>query len=437
MNGRNLAVLGLACAAVWPVMAQELESPLVGESLSEAVREGDPILVLRPRFTWVDQDGQPDNTQWGSLRTQLGWQTLEYRGFKLTAELIDVRRFASENIIDYRNSPAYTGGSYVYSPVPPYTTFNLYGNYGPGYYPLVADPQATDINRLHLDYVGLPATTLRVGRQVVRIDNQRFIGDYDFGQMPQLLDGASVASHVVPRTEITYGYFWRVRNAYDVQWKTSINAATARFEAAPALKLAGYGFFQNQAQTGSVTGFNDNSTRILGGRAWGSFYLPWDLELLYIAEAAQQSNFAGGDPRIDAKYYRLGGGLGIKQGFVRVDWERLGSNNGLYGFQTPLGSTQFFTGRADIFATTPPQGLEDLRASLAGQLWRLVLRLDYHRFHSDYKDWDLGHEWDFALDLAITSRLTAGVVYADYRAGEPPRGYPDTRKFWLTVAFVY
>lgn len=423
-----------AWAAAWSATAQELDSPLVAVTPGEALRHGKPILVLRPRFTWVDQAGQPEKTYWGSLRTQVGWQTLEYHAFKLTAELIDVRRFGSQNMIPYGASPAVSNGTAGYTG----PGGNLYGSYGPGYYPLVADPQATDVNRLHLDYVGLPATTIRLGRQVVRMDNQRFLGDYDFGQMPQLLDGVRATTDALPRTQMTYGYFWRVRNAYEVEWKTSINAATLHFTVVPsALKLGGYALFQNQAQTGSVTGFTDNSNRVLGARAWGIVPLTDKLSLLYVGEAAQQRDFAGGDPRIRANYYRVGGGLGVAKGYFRVDWEKLSSNSGQYGFQTPLGSTQMFLGRVNMFASTPPQGLEDLRARLGVQVWKLSARLDYHRFHSDWNDWDLGHEWDVALDFAFTRRLSASAVYGDYRAGGPQYGFPDTQKFWLTLAFAY
>jgi len=152
---------------------------------------------------------------------------------------------------------------------------------------------------------------------------------------------------------------------------------------------------------------------------------------------AQQRDFAGGDPRIRADYYRFAGGLAIKQGFARLSWEKLSSNNGQYGFQTPLGSTQLFTGRVDMFQTTPLTGLEDLRASLGASFWKLTARLDYHKFQTDFADRDLGHEWDFALDFTITPQWSASVVYGDYRAGAPQTNFPDTQKFWFTVAFVY
>jgi hypothetical protein len=47
--------------------------------------------------------------------------------------------------------------------------------------------------------------------------------------------------------------------------------------------------------------------------------LPRDLDLQYIAEDAQQRDFAGGDPRIRANYYRLGDSLVYKRAFMRLD----------------------------------------------------------------------------------------------------------------------
>ena len=69
MRPGKLAVVVLACAGAWPVhtqsaedlqSAEELDSPLVALTLGEAFRDGSPILVVRPRFTWVDQASQPD-----------------------------------------------------------------------------------------------------------------------------------------------------------------------------------------------------------------------------------------------------------------------------------------------------------------------------------------------------------------------------------------
>ena len=407
--------------------AQDLESPLDAATVSEALAEGRLLLGVRPRYTWVDQ-GQPDNTYWGSVRTTLGWQTLSYYGLRLTVEAINVSRFDDHNILEYRNTPAYRPRGIPGSP---------YAPYGPGYYPRVADPQTTDANRLILEYTGVPETQIRFGRQTVRIDNQRFIGDYDVAQLPQALDGVMAENQTLPRTRLIAAYFNRVRDSYAVERQGRIGVLNARLEPAAWLKLAGYGYFQNQAQTGSVTGLTDNSNRVAGGRFWGSVPLSGRTELVYSAEGAQQRAFADGDPHIDAAYRRLGAGVAGAIGFARVDWERLGSNQGRYGFQTPLGTTQLFTGRADLFATTPLVGLRDLRGSVGANFLAATARLDYHRFHSDWNDGDLGREWDLSLGWAVTTSISIDVGYADYRAGNPLYKFPDTRKVWVSAQYQY
>lgn len=425
----RVARLVVASALVVPgaLQAQD-DSPLVALTLGEALRDGTPLLQVRPRYTWVDQDGQADDAYWTSVRTTLGWQTLEYRGFSATAELINVGRMTSDNGLEYSDGPG--AGSWGSG----WAWWSGMG-YARGYYPLVQDPNVTDINRLYLEYLAYGHTSIRGGRQTVSIDNQRFIGDYDFGQLPQTLDGVTLDSRPLHGARLLYGYYAHVRNAYDANWDASINAVNLQYEFLPLLKVAGYGYFQNQTTTGSVTGFEDNSNKIYGGRVWGGWRMRERVELLYSAELAEQRNLAGGDERIDATYQRYGAGLQIGPAYARVDWEQLGSNQGLYGFQTPLGSTQLFTGRADLFATTPAVGLEDLRGTLGADIGPVRARLEFHSFQSDYRDWDLGHEWDVGLSWRIMRRLTASVDYADYQAGDEVAGLRDTQKVWVTLDF--
>lgn len=409
-------------------IAQSLESPLEAETLTEALRDGRLLFGLRPRYTWVDQSNQPSSTHWASLRTTLGWQTLFYLGLRVTVEAIDVRRFDAHNAIDYAQTPGYAGS------IP---GGSLYAPYGPGYYARVADTETTDFNRLQLEYAGLPQTTLRAGRQLVRMDNQRFVGDYDATQLPQVFNGVSVENQSLSRTTLSAGYFARVRNGYGAQWQTDFGLLNGRVAFAPELNLTAYGYFQNQATTGSVSGFDDNSNRIVGGRAWGDVQLGSVLTLTYSAELANQDSFAGGDSRIHAAYWRWGAGVAVKQYFARFESERLGSNDGVYGFQTPLGSTQLFTGRADMFATTPRAGLRDVRGSVGGRWSQAQVRLDYHRFRSDWNNGDLGHEWDAAVSWSFAPSLLVSLEYADYRAGNADYGFPDTRKVAVTLAYAY
>ena len=307
-----------ACGWCVGAAADELESPLEAATLGEAVREGELLFQIRPRYTWAEQDGRPQNAHWASVRTRLGWKTLEYRGFSALVEGINVARFAAGGYLLYQDTPASSNGV-GFAP----------GSYTPGFYPLIADPNTTAFNRLYLDYAGLPHTLMRAGRQLVRIDNQRFIGDYDSAQLPQSFTGLTFENTSVAGLRLMYGYFTHVRNSYGVQWDTSTSAFNARYEVAPLLKIAGYAYLQNQPITGSVTGFTDNSNKIFGGRVWGGWQVTDALELLYSAELAEQRDYAGGNSLIDAPYRRLGVGAATARGYLRVDWELLGSNGGL------------------------------------------------------------------------------------------------------------
>jgi hypothetical protein len=423
----SLAALAPAAAPA----AEEIDSPLSANTPWQAVREGRPILVLRPRFTGVDQDGRSETAQWSTLRTQLGWETLSWRGFKAVVEAIDVRRFADEGFIDYRSTPAYRQ--------PPWGGWNAYGGfpgYNQSYYPLVADPEGADLNRAYVEYGGHD-TVVRAGRQAIRLDNQRFVGDYDFGQLPQLLDAVTIENRSLPGVRLFYGYIGRVRNPYSVEWGSSTNLVNLWYEPWEALKVAGFAYFQNQAKTGSATGFADNSNRIAGGRLWGALPLGARVKLRYTAELAEQRSFASGDARIDAPYRRLGAGLSGEKWLLRADWERLGSPTGVYGFQTPLGSTAMFTGRVDIFATTPGFGLIDRRVGANATWGRAGFRLEYHNFRSDYRGLDLGWEWDAGVTWNFTPALALSVDYGDYRGGEAGTGTVDTRKLWVTLSYTY
>ena len=126
---RLAAVLVLAPAGA---LAQN-ESPLVALTPMEALRDGNLLLEVRPRYTWVEQDGTSGDAHWASVRTTLGWQTLEYRGFSAVAEAINVSRFDDRNGLDWNRSPGNNGT---------WSSWNAWSaqGYPPGYYPLLYDP---------------------------------------------------------------------------------------------------------------------------------------------------------------------------------------------------------------------------------------------------------------------------------------------------------
>ena len=169
----------------------------------------------------------------------------------------------------------------------------------------------------------------------------------------------------------------------------------------------------------------------------------WSLggvKALYTAELARQDSCAGGDRRIDANYSRIGGGMGAGKGFVRLDYERLGSNGGGYGFQTPLGTNHLFQGWTDLFLTTPAQGIRDVYVSAGAAVNDAQLYAEVHDLRPDFGSIHYGSEVDLGATYPITKQLTGKLEYARFQEADRLAGTArkaDTTKVWVTLGYQW
>ena len=125
----------------------------------------------------------------------------------------------------------------------------------------------------------------------------------------------------------------------------------------------------------------DNSLSTYGISYTGK-YKADSLTWLYAAEFATQTNDTAG-MEYDADYTMLEGGVVVSGVTAKVNYEVLGSDDGMYGFATPLATLHKFNGWTDQFLKTPAQGLEDLSVSLSGQAYKGKWLLAYHNFEAD------------------------------------------------------
>ncbi|MEX0957968.1 MAG: alginate export family protein [Burkholderiales bacterium] len=392
------------------VQAQTQEAP----APVAAILSGQPILNLRPRYENVDQP----NLQTGeavTMRSLIGWKTDSWNGLSGTIELIDVGR------LDDRYND---------------------GQNGKSQYPVIADPDDTDINQLYLDWRGLPDTNVRAGRQSIKLDNVRFVGNVEFRQVMQVFNGVTVENTSLQNTRLYAGYLGQLKTINTRKHETDTVLLNARHAFNATGALSAYGYFQEQWNAIAAAGFSgpaprDTSNRILGMRLDGAQPMgePWNL--LYTAEYAKQDDYAGGDARIDAHYFRLGAGGQWKNTALRIDREVLSSNDGLYGFQTPLGTNHLFQGWADQFLVTPRQGIRDTFLSGSAKIEKVQIVAEYHRLKSDTDGIDFGNEFDFGITYPLMPKLLGKFEYADYRAGDAGSGKVDTRKIWLTLMYNY
>ena len=402
-----------ACAALAfsGAMAQQ---PQEGFGIADSIARGRFTLELRPRYNRIDESDKPQRTEGGTVRLTAGFESAPLQMTRVIVEGIHANQVDPH----FNDNPA---------------------NINSSPYPLLPDPRYTGFNRVYIEYQGLQDTRIRAGRQRVRLDNQRWISDNDFRQIPQLFDGVETVHTGLANTELYGAYFGRVRNTSGVANELDLTLLHAAWNPLPGQYVSAYGYFHDQPQNGAFTGFANNSYRVIGVRWVGSAapWLGWSaVDVPFEAEFATQRPHAGGDARIDANYWRVGAGIAWRETVARFDYEVKESNNGVYGVQMPLTDFYAFNGWTLHFYNTPREGLRDGWATLR-QGWReFTLFAEYHRFRSDFGAIGFGRELDAGLSYAWNENTTLRFQHARY---DPGAATSDARirKTWITFTWKY
>lgn len=483
-----LAVIGAMYAGA--ALAEDSpKTPPPPATLLEAIQAGKPMTNFRFRYENVDQDGwastaKPaqnlDNASAWTLRSLIGWQTAPFKNFSIAAQLINVTQL---------NDDFYDSTDQVFGKVSP-TSVPL----DKRRYPLVVDPDYTGINQLFLEWTGLPDTKVRVGRQSVKLDNVRFVGNVEFRQLMQVFDGIAVENKSFKDVDIYAAHFEGLRRITGEYLNDgNVDILNAKWKYSPSESLTGYAYLQNMPYNGwnayrtdphkdnvgyttinhAGTGFDDNSSKTFGLRADGSHKVNDDWKVLYTAEYAKQDDYRGGDKNIDAHYWRLGAGAGWKSWYLRLDRELLSSNGESkasmrYAFQTPLATGHMFQGWGDSFLLTPKEGMEDTYFSFGGEVFGIKLAGEYHWFDSDrdfrtagdgatfngFSGNHFGKELDLSAAYTYDKNWSAKVEYFNYNADDcytssaaagayvcsnkaAGRNYRDKDNFLVTLMYTF
>ena len=160
-----------------------------------------------------------------------------------------------------------------------------------------------------------------------------------------------------------------------------------------------------------------------------------DVKLLYTAEFANQTNESA-TAEFDADYMLAEAGVKVSGILLKAGYEVLSSDNGGYGFSTPLATLHKFNGWADVFLATPAEGLADFYIHAGTKLLGGKTALIYHTFKADQPTAtidDLGSEVDFIYSRKFSKNWSAGIKYAAYSAGDTSGTRVDTDKLWFWV----
>ncbi|MDR2219673.1 MAG: alginate export family protein, partial [Methylobacillus sp.] len=291
---RTLAIM-VACAIAAPALAAD-EPPVIN-SFVDALENGKPMTNFRLRYEHVD-DANPahtDNADAWTLRSLIGWQTAPFHDFSVAVQLINVTQL---------NDQFYDGSNGVFgssSAIP----------LDKRKYPVVGDPDYTNVNQAYIEWTGLKGTAVRLGRQSVKLDNVRFIGNVEFRQVMQVFDGIAVENKgLLPDTSIYLAHFGGLQQTSTKYRSANVEIANVKYNFSPTESIGGYGYFIDWNHKTDVTNANpyneDNSNRTLGLRLDGAHGINDDWKVLYTAEYAKQDDYKDGLSKIDAHYLKFG-----------------------------------------------------------------------------------------------------------------------------------
>lgn len=409
----------LLTLSILAVMAQSAWAANDGGSFLD----GKPIFDLRYRFEQVEQDNALRDASAHTLRTRIGYRTGAWNGFSALGEVDLVSDLGGNHYNSTRNGHVDRS--------------------------VVADPDGVAINQLLLRYDADQGSAV-VGRQRINLDNQRFVGGVAWRQNEQTYDAALVEFKPMTGMKFTYAWLDRIHSVFgpdNEPWANATNQARLKgdshlfnlnYSISPQVALSAYHYRLDleNAAVAPTAPLGTLSSATTGVRVSGATE-----GLAYAFEYARQKDAAGNPWKLDSRYVLAEVGYNFEnKSVVKLGYEALGGDDGPgnRAFQTPLATKHLFQGWADMFLTTPADGVEDRYLMVSTPLAGGTLAGWYHEYQSERGSVDFGKELDVSYAHAIpgVKGLSALVKFARYRSDEVTRTV-DTDKFWLQLQYTY
>ncbi len=386
--------------------APAISAPAAG-SLREALQGGKYWVNLRYRFETVDPGAAgAKEGRASTLRTRLGYETGEYKGLTGTLEFSDV------------------------TDVP--GTYNDDHNDGSGNStrPVIKDPNGTVANQVFLKYAGAMKGNIKIGRQRIKLGNDRFIGNVGWRQTEMTYDAIRYSAEYGGGISVDYAYLDRsnkITAATEDQNSHILNVGKA-WENVGTLTAYGYLLDFDETQTNSCVTIGAS---FAGSAKVGTF------SALYRLEYAVQKDSGNNPNDLDASYSHayLGAkvaGFTAKAGFESLEGSPGGTDAGR-SFRTPLATAHAFNGWADQFLAPQAAGLEDMYLEAGYGQGPVSGALIYHTFGMESASGDYGTEVDAVVKYKVNADLSVGLKAADFSHDTSSAG--DVQKIWLWLAY--
>ncbi len=357
-------------------------------SVAEAVKQGTVKVDARLRYEMVDQDDAAKDADALTLRTRLTFETAQVNGFSGLIEFEDSRDVFGVN--DYNDTNGKNSD-----------------------HAKIVDPNTTELDQAFIRYQN-DMVKATVGRQVITMDNHRFVGHVGWRQDRQTFDGVNLIHTPTKDLSLQYVYINQRNRIFgeekdvdsedhlvNLGWKTGLG------------KLTAYAYLLDNDQV-------DNDNLDTYGVRFAGKTKAADMPLNYQFEYAMQENEAND---ADTNYYLAEVGTAFMGVNAKLGYEVLGSDDGKGGFATPLATLHKFNGWADQFLGTPTEGLQDMYINLSTKVLGGKFAVVYHDFTTDHEfagntSDDAGSEFDVAFSKKFGKNYNAGIKYAAFSAGD-------------------
>jgi len=404
---KNIIKMSLATAVMMSVGTLNAQAANEGISIFDNVKvKGE----FRPRYEMVDEDNTKANANALTNRLMLG----------LNADL-----FGTDWLSTYVETTDVRAAN---------NNYNSTDNGAPN--SVVADPEQTRVTQAYLD-LKFNKTKLRAGRQIMNLDNLRFIGAVAWRQMPQTFDAYTLTNNSLKDLNLFASYVYQRNSIFAGNKNNGLKDTdnvflNAKYKAMDSLTITGYAYL--------IGSLHDT----YGVSLTGKVPVSKGLKLNYRAEYAIQTDASmetasNGKPDADASYMNLNLGINMSGILAGINYEVLSGAEGAgeTAFTTPLATLHKFNGWADKFLGTPATGLVDtnLMVGYKGKGFG-VAKAIYHDFSSDVGSTDYGTELDLLYKRAVpgVKGLSGLVKYANYSADAHS---VDTQKFWAMLDYKF
>lgn len=296
-------------------------------------------------------------------------------------------------------------------------------------YSTVADPEKTELNQLWISYSGVPDTVIKGGRQRIKLDDDRFIGNVGWRQMEATFDSVLLTNKSIPDLTVNAGFIGNVNTITSTTENLDAPILNINYKVGDYGNLVAYGYWLDYREKENF----EKSSQTYGIRFDGASPTLFEhFNLLYTAEWGNQRDYGHGPTKYEADRFNFMGGVKAFNVSLTGAVEQLNGFGDNRTFDTPLGTNHAFQGWADLFLNTPANGIRDVFGTLSVAIpqYETVVTGVYHDFMDDTGQQQYGKEWDFIAVKKFGKHYSLLAKYANYNADT---GLPttDTQKIWV------